>query len=866
MISSSDHATGESTRRDLVMLLLASLACAVVLTLGLADTNLSTAATTIPRARQLLVMALIAGGVALAVSWIWHVTHTAREAVRAAEEQSALLRRNLLTTEAIIKAEPQVLVFWEHGQGLKVVTHTLTSVPGLPDDQPELLRFGTWLEPKSAEDLKRALDLLFAEGRPLNLLIKTTAGGHLEADGRAAGARAVLRLRDVAGYKRDLVKVLEQHQQLARDIRSSRALLNALPMPVWLRGADGRLEWINAAYVKAVEATDEAQVRDRQIELLEKRQRMTIERALANDRKAVKRMPLIVSGERKPHEVIVVPLEDAVVGAAIDVTALESAQGALDRQIAASDRTLDRVQTGVAIFNRDQKLTFFNEAYQRLWQLDAAWLETQPAADEILDRLRSASRLPAVIDYRSWRNKLLAVAKSGKEFEDWWHLADGRMIHVVIEQSTDGGVSYLFDDATERFALEQRFNAMIDVQRETLDSLKEGVAVFGTDGRLKLFNTALMGIWKLSRPMLEDAPHIDQIITAAKALHDESRTWIKISRSVTALADERDIIEGQMLRADQSVVDYTVTPLPDGATLVTFVDVTDAKRYERALVERNDALVASDRLKTQFISHVSYQLRTPLTNIMGFSEMLGSRQFGPLNKKQTEYLGDIDASSRTLLLIIDDILDLASIDAGGLELKLAPVKARDIIDAAIVGIHERAGRARLTLDIAIADNVDAEHTFEADEDRVRQVLYHLLSNAVGFSRLGDTIRISCWRDAAIVKFSVEDQGSGIPKDQQSLVFERFESQARGSKHRGTGLGLSIVKSLMELHGGSIDLTSEPGRGTTVTVAFPASGPLRANHVIGHGLPDRHDTEPSDAKASNKSAFEFKAVGDTGQRA
>jgi signal transduction histidine kinase len=823
MITTTERTRGESTRRDLVMLLLASIACAVVLTLGLTDVN-TTAANggSTPRPRQLLMMALIAGAVALAVSWVWHVTHTTREAVRASEAESALLRRNLLTTEAIIKAEPQVLVFWEHGQGLKVVTHTLASVPGLPEEQPELLRFGNWLEPKSAEDLKRGLDALFAEGRPLNLLIKTTAGGHLEADGRAAGARAVLRLRDVAGYKRDLIKVLEQHQQLARDIRSSRALLNALPMPVWLRGPDGRIEWINAAYVKAVEATDEAQVRDRQIELLEKRQRTSIERALTTDGKAVKRMPLIVGGERKPHEVIVLPLEDAIVGAAIDITALESAQGALDRQIAASDRTLDRVQTGVAIFNRDHKLTFFNEAYQRLWQLDTAWLALHPGADEILDRLRSASRLPAVVDYRNWRNKLLAVAKSGDEFEDWWHLPDGRMIHVVIEQSADGGVTYLFDDATERFALEQRFNAMIGVQRETLDSLKEGVAVFGTDGRLKLFNTALVDIWKLARPVLEDAPHIDQIITAAKALHDDSRTWIRISRSVTALPEERDVLEGQMLRADHSVIDYTVTPLPDGATLVTFVDVTDAKRYERALVERNDALVASDRLKTQFISHVSYELRTPLTNIIGFAELLGTRRTGLLNDKQREYLGDINASSRTLLSIIDDILDLASIDAGGLELKRGPVKVRDVIDAAIRGIHERAGRARLTLDIAIAEDVDDANTFEADEHRVRQVLYNLLSNAVGFSKTGDTIRISSWRDGGQVVFSVEDQGAGIPKDEQERIFQRFESQARGSKHRGTGLGLSIVKSLVELHGGTVDLKSEPGQGTTVTVSYPAS--------------------------------------------
>jgi signal transduction histidine kinase len=804
------------------MLLLASIACAVVLTLGLADSHVAAQAASIPppRPRQLLLIALLSGGVALAVSWVWHVTRTTREIVKRAEAENVQLRRDLLTTDAIIKCEPQVLVFWEHGVGLRVIAHTLSTVPGLPADQTELLRFGGWLEPKSAEDLKQALDQLFATGKPVNLLVKTTLGGHLEADGRAAGSRAVLRLRDVATYKRELMRVLEQHQQLARDIRSSRALLNALPMPVWLRSADGRIEWINHAYVRAVEAADEAQVRDRQIELLEKRQRTTIDRAISTDGRAVKRMPLIVGGERKPHEVIVLPLEDASVGAAIDVTALESAQGALDRQIAASDRTLDRVQTGVAIFNRDQKLTFFNDAYQRLWQLDATWLGTQPTSPEVLDRLRAASRLPAMADYKQFKARLVAIAKNGSEFEDWWHLPDGRMIHVVIEQRPEGGVTYLFDDATERFALERKFNAMIGVQRETLDSLKEGVAVFGTDGRLKLFNKALVGIWNLSRPLLDDTPHIDQIIAAAKALHDDSRTWMRISRVVTALSDERDVIDGQMLRADNSVVDYTVTPLPDGATLLTFVDVTDAKRYERALVERNEALVASDRLKTQFISHVSYELRTPLTNIIGFSELLGTRRTGPLNVKQREYLGDIGASSRTLLSIIDDILDLASIDAGGLDLKLGQVKVRDVIDAAILGVHERAGRARLTLDIAISEEVDDANTFEADEDRVRQVLYNLLSNAVGFSSTGGTVRISSWAEHGRVVFTVEDEGTGIPKDEQDKIFERFESHARGSKHRGTGLGLSVVKSLVELHGGSVGLQSSPGEGTKVKVSFP----------------------------------------------
>ncbi len=200
--------------------------------------------------------------------------------------------------------------------------------------------------------------------------------------------------------------------------------------------------------------------------------------------------------------------------------------------------------------------------------------------------------------------------------------------------------------------------------------------------------------------------------------------------------------------------------------------------------------------------------------------MLTSPLFGELNDKQREYLADIMSSSKTLLAIIDDILDLTTIEAGGLELKLAPVGVRAIIDAAIVGIRERAVRTRLTIDIAIADDVTE---IMVDEPRMRQVLYNLLSNAVGFSKINGTVHLTCWREAGNIVFRVEDQGIGIPKDQLGRVFQRFESRSRGSEHRGAGLGLSIAKSLVELHGGTIEIASEEGRGTPALQSeFPSS--------------------------------------------
>jgi signal transduction histidine kinase len=773
-----------------------------------------------PNTTLLLVLGLAAGGMLLATAMA--ATRYFRPHASAAQSKDELdeLRKSLLVADSIIKAEPQVLVLWEQGQSARVMVHTLASVAGLPSRHAELLRFGGWVDAASAQDLRRGLDALFADGRPFSQLLKTAAGGYVEADGRAAGGRAILRLREVTGRKRDLSRILEQHRLLVRSTQSGRVLLNALPMPVWFRREDGRIEWVNDAYVKAVEAANEAEVRERQIELLEMRQRETLRAAMVKGVPYRERMHLISAGARKAHDVVVLPLGGSTAGAAIDVAALETAQDELSRHVAAYERTLDRVATAVAIFGPDQRLTFYNEAYRRLWLLDAAWLATKPTDAQVLDRLRELSRLPEVVNYRDWKTKILAGYKTGSEYEDWWHLLDGRTIHVASSQRPDGGLTYLYDDVTEQFALESRYNALIDVQRETLDGLKEGVAVFATDGRLKLHNSALAQIWRLSRSTLREGPHIDEIISQCVKLYDDLATWARISRSVTGISDRRQPIEGQMTTLEQSVIDFAVAPLPDGATLITFSDVTDSKRYERALIERNEALIAGDRLKSQFISHVSYELRTPLTNIIGFSELLSSPRTGNLNEKQHEYLSDISASSRTLLAIINDILDLTTIDAGALELKLAPVKVADLVDSAVLGVRDRAARARLNLDIRIADD---NLEFVADEARVRQVLYNLLSNAIGFSSTGDTVVVSAWRDGGMMAFAVEDQGVGIPKEEQHRVFERFESRSQGSKHRGAGLGLSIVKSLVELHGGVMSLESEPGRGTRVTVRFPEDG-------------------------------------------
>jgi signal transduction histidine kinase len=276
-------------------------------------------------------------------------------------------------------------------------------------------------------------------------------------------------------------------------------------------------------------------------------------------------------------------------------------------------------------------------------------------------------------------------------------------------------------------------------------------------------------------------------------------------------------VTGRIEKRDGSVADCATIPLPDGATLVTFQDVTDSVNVERALRERNEALEDADKIKIDFVHHVSYELRSPLTNIIGFAHFLGDPVTGPLSEKQHEYLSYITTSTNALLAIINNILDLATIDAGAMTLNLGEVEIRRTMDAAAEGVQDRLGQSGIALSIRAPADIG---TFVADERRVRQALFNLLANAISFSPPGGTVTLSAQRLKDAVVFSVTDHGPGIPADVQDKVFDWFETHSLGSRHRGTGLGLSLVRSFVELHGGTVTLDSAVGRGTTVTCIFP----------------------------------------------
>ena len=772
---------------------------------------------------QVAVLVLLVGLLLFAVVTAIMLLRTRARAARvetSLHDEIAALRTGLDRANALLLTEPQVMVDWPAASD----EPSIEGDPGVVGVSAphRVLAFGRWLDPARAAAMEQAVEALRARGEAFSMAFTTLGGRPVEAQGRAIAGRAVLRLKDASGVKRDLLALAGRHEALLHEGASLRALIERLPLPVWTRDAAERLTFVNAAYARAVEAGDAAEAVERNLELLDGAARAGIARARATGGSYAGRLPAVVAGARRSLDVFDFRTDAGSCGLGVDVTEAETMRGALGRMADAHRRMLDQLSIGVAMFGADQKLTFYNAAYRALWNLDAVQLDQRPTDSSLLEELRAARKLPEEQDFRQWKAQLHAAYRAPEAKEHTWHLPDGRTLRVVTTPNPDGGVTYLFTDVTEGLDLERRFQELIRIQGETLDNLAEGVAVFASDGRVRLSNAAFARMWALSPQVLAGRPHIETISGLCRPLHGDDPTWQALRQVVTAI-DSREAIAGRLERRDGSVVDCTTVPLPGGATLVTFHDVTDSVNVERALRERNDALEDADKIKIDFVHHVSYELRSPLTNIIGFVHLLGDPSTGPLAHKQREYLDYITVSTDTLLALINNILDLATIDAGRMQLNLDAVDIRETMAAAAEGVQDRLVSTGLVLEMQAAEDIGS---FVADARRVRQILFNLLANAVGFSPPGSTITFAARRRSDAIVFAVTDHGPGIPQDMLEKVFDWFETHSLGSHHRGTGIGLSLVRSFVELHGGTVEIASVVGEGTTVTCTFPLGAAIK----------------------------------------
>jgi PAS domain-containing protein len=327
----------------------------------------------------------------------------------------------------------------------------------------------------------------------------------------------------------------------------------------------------------------------------------------------------------------------------------------LRRRIENQSLALDRFSAAIAVFGGDRRLEAYNAAFAKLWALPGEWLDGHPTHEAVLDRLRETRKLPERRDYQVWKREQRALF-GGRNAEERWVLPDGRTLRVSFSNNQAGGASILFEDVTERLDLESSLKLQLTAQAATLDALGEAVAAFGPDGRLALSNAAFASMWEIERAALAARPHIREIAAQCLAAFGDEAMWDRLVAVVTSgPAQRRDW--RKIHRSDGRVFSLTTMPLPDRATLVTFMDVSDRFGREKATRERNQALETLERLRADYIRQLSHELRTPLNAVSGFAQQLAASGDEAMTGVSREQVKAILSGAEDLTSVVDGMLE-----------------------------------------------------------------------------------------------------------------------------------------------------------------------------------------------------------------
>jgi signal transduction histidine kinase len=624
--------------------------------------------------------------------------------------------------------------------------------------------------------------------------------GSPAATGLGARGSVIVWIFDATESQAEIGRLGSEVTRLGRAFAALSQLIEAAPIPMWHRGPDLLLTLVNRAYVDAVDAADADDVIARGLELVEPGTGTSPLAAAAAARDAgesrARDVPATINGQRRSMRVVDVPLgESGVAGYALDNDELDRAKAAFRRFADTQRDTLDRLSAGVAQFEPDRTLSFCNLPFQRMFGIKSEWIADRPEFDRVLERMREAGRVPEARDFPAWKAERRGwfTAVGGAE-EEAWLLPGGAHLRVLAQPLPDGGLLLVFEDRTEQIQLASARDTLLRVREATFDNLFEAVGVFASDGRLHLWNNKFRDVWDFEDDMLASHPRVDALAeNAASRLTNPARAAL-IRELVRAATVERKSRGGRVAFKDGRHFEFAAVPLPDGNALFTMLDITDSRRVERVLRERAEALVAADKVKTAFVANMSYELRTPLTSIGGFAEMLDKGYAGKLTKPSQEYVQAILESVGTLGALVDEVLLTTQDQAGLVGVDRETVDLLPILDA-VAAEHDAAAKAKNQE--FVTDIEAGVGRVEGDAKRLRGAISTLLASAIEATQPGGRILLhaSGTPDGAMIV--VSDNGPGDGSDDPASV-----------------------RHTIEAHGGTLTRMAEAGQGTATKIELP----------------------------------------------
>ena len=647
--------------------------------------------------------------------------------------------------------------------------------------------------------------------------------GHLADPQISPGGAALVWIFDFSDSESELVQLRHDAARARGDFSALVGLIEAAPMPMWFRGADGQLRLVNTAYVAAVGGASADAVVAAGTELVEVVDGLSAAQVALQA--SAKKLPIeriisaTISGQRRALRVSDLPLGDeGIAGYAVDIEDMEVLARSFRAFREAQRGMLDQLSAGVAQFDAKHQLTFANPPFQRIFGLTPAAMLNPPNFERFLDGARDAARVPEARDFPAWRREKAEWFAASDASEEPWVLGDGTHLRVVAQPMPDGGLLLIAEDRTEQLRLSATRDTLLRTRTATFDSLFESLAVFAPDGKMQLWNRRFAADWGLDSAFLDTHPHIEELLERIAAKLKRPAQAKAVGDGVRAATLDRKQKGGRVLLADGRSLEFAGVPLPDGNGLLTVLDITDSQKAEDALRERNAALIEADAMKTRFLANMSYEFRTPLTSIGGFAELLQAGIGGELSVQGQEYVDAILTSVERLGEQIESVLDLSQSEAGMLPLASDDIEMMPFVTKLV---EERAARIRdagLTLDLR---GDKGAGRISGDRRRLARALGHVLDNSIAATPADGRILVELSRNKSGARVVISDNGPGMDSATLARALDGHKISADGKAvERRQGLGLPLARQLVEAHGGTLQLLSEPGQGTAAIIDLP----------------------------------------------
>jgi signal transduction histidine kinase len=585
-------------------------------------------------------------------------------------------------------------------------------------------------------------------------------------------------------------------------------VIDSLPIFVWARNKDLKIQYCNKRYADVLETTKQAVIEgNMKLPITTPQAWPSIEQlALSSLKPQASRKHVIINGSRRFLEFTELPTK---IGYAIDISEEERITKEYDIYRKQMIEVFNHISVPIATFDVNTNLVFANNVMLRLFDFDESYLASTPNISEILDDLMDKRKIMEMDDFSTFKQKISGYFRDiVSPYYTFMHTPDGRALNVIISPNYGGGLTFVFEDTTEKINMEREYKSLAIVQKETLDHLYEGIVVFGSDNRLKMTNPAINKLWDKTEEKRRDGIHIKDFFMDSADLFkksEDAKSWIA---EVINMSSSRIENLGSFKFKSGKIIEYVYVPLPGGLNLLRFVDITDKTKLERAMTERSELISQIDKLKSSFIANISYELKAPINTISGFTDILANQYFGPLNEQQLKYCHGITIAIKKLSETIEAMLNLVNIEAGQMRMLYKEIYVSALLRN-IVNLFSKTLKDRLiTVSFVINDD---DMTIYADEKSLKQCIYQIISKILQFTKREEeiTISVTSTEDPNCIDVKVKNTSHNIISEELSrlrMVMGNLETDEK-SYFTAEDFNFAFASKVIKLHNGETYINS-----------------------------------------------------------